>query len=74
MTEAKGVERRRMQLLDDLRNRRRYWELKEEVEDQKIWKRQLSHEHKEQMKNRGFQPKLWHSSAAEIDFKMTIHQ
>jgi len=32
MTEVKGVgRRRRTQLLDDLRNRRRYWELKEEV-------------------------------------------
>jgi hypothetical protein len=30
--EVKGVGRRRTQLLDDLRNRRRYWELKEEVE------------------------------------------
>ena len=28
MTEVKGVGRRRTQLLDDLRNRRRYWELK----------------------------------------------
>ena len=33
MMEVKGVERRRTQLLDDLRNRRRYWELKEEAED-----------------------------------------
>ena len=32
MTEVKGVGRRR-QLLDDLRNRRRYWELKEKAED-----------------------------------------
>ena len=32
MTEVKGVGRR-TQLLDDLRNRRRYWELKEEAED-----------------------------------------
>jgi hypothetical protein len=37
MTEVKGV-RRRTQLLDDLRNRRRYWELKEEAEDRKGWK------------------------------------
>jgi hypothetical protein len=29
---VKGVERRRMQLLDDLR-KRRYWELKKEAED-----------------------------------------
>ena len=33
MTEIKGVERRIIQLLDDLRKRRRYWELKEEAED-----------------------------------------
>ena len=32
MTEAKGVGRRRTQLLDDLRNRRRYWDVKEEAE------------------------------------------
>jgi hypothetical protein len=38
MTEVKGVGRRRTQLLDDLRNKRRYWELKEEVEDRKKWK------------------------------------
>jgi hypothetical protein len=38
MTEVKGVGRRRTQLLDDLRNRRKYWELKEEVEEQKRWK------------------------------------
>jgi hypothetical protein len=30
---VKGVGRRRTQFLDDLRNRRRYWELKEEAED-----------------------------------------
>ena len=35
MTEVKGVGRRRTQLLDDLRNKRRYWELKEEAEDKK---------------------------------------
>ena len=35
MTEVKGVGRRRTQLLDDLRNRRRYWVLKEEAEDRK---------------------------------------
>ena len=38
MTELKGVGRRKTQLLDDLRNRRRYWELKE---DRKRWKRQF---------------------------------
>ena len=37
-TEVIGVERRRTQLLDDLRNRRRYLELKEEGEDPKRWK------------------------------------
>ena len=30
-----GIGGRRTQLLDDLRNRRRYWELKEEAEDLK---------------------------------------
>ena len=34
VTEVKGVGRR-TQLLDDLRNRRRYWELKEEAKDRK---------------------------------------
>ena len=33
MTEIKGVGRRRTLLLDGLRNRRGYWELKEEAED-----------------------------------------
>ena len=37
---VKGVGRRRTQLLDDLRDRRRYWELKEEAEDRKRWRRQ----------------------------------
>jgi hypothetical protein len=37
--EVKGVGRRRTQLLDYLRNRRRYWELKEEVENRKRWER-----------------------------------
>ena len=42
MTEFKGVgrRRRRVQLLDDLRNRRRHWVLKEEAEG-KRWKRQF---------------------------------
>ena len=39
MTEVKGVGRRKTQVLDDLRNRRRYWELKEEAEDRESWKR-----------------------------------
>ena len=34
----KGARRIRTQLLNDFRNRRRYWELKEEAEDEKIWK------------------------------------
>ena len=38
MAEVKGVGRRRTQLLDDLRNGRRYWELKEEAEDRKRWR------------------------------------
>jgi hypothetical protein len=43
MTGVKGLgkRRRRTQLLDDLRNRRRYWELKEETEDLNRWKRQF---------------------------------
>ena len=41
MTEVKGVGRRRTQFLDDLRNRRRYWERKEEAEDRNRWKRQF---------------------------------
>jgi hypothetical protein len=39
MTEVKGEGRRRTQLIDDLRNRRRYWELKEAAEDRKRWRR-----------------------------------
>ena len=35
MTEVKAIGRRRTQLLDDFRNRRRYWEIKEEAEDRK---------------------------------------
>ena len=43
MTERKGVgRRRRTQLLDDLRNRRIYWELMEEAEDRNRWKRLTS--------------------------------
>ena len=47
MTEMKGVGRRRTQLLDDLRNRRRYWELKEEAEDRKNGDDSLSIKQKE---------------------------
>ena len=39
--EMKVVGRRRTQLFDDLRNRRRYLELKEEAVDRKKWKRQF---------------------------------
>ena len=48
MTEVKGVGRIRTQLHDDLRNRRRYWELKEEAEDikKKDGNDSLSIEHK----------------------------
>jgi hypothetical protein len=38
MTGVKGVGTRRTQLLDDLRNRSRYWELEEEAEDWKRWR------------------------------------
>ena len=43
ITEVKGVGKRRIrtQLLDDLRNRRRYWELKQEAEDRNRWRRQF---------------------------------
>ena len=33
--------RRRTKLLDDLRNRKRYWDLKKEAEDRRRWKRQF---------------------------------
>ena len=48
MMEVKGVGGR-IQLLDNLRNRRQNWELKEEAEDRNRWKRQLSIEHKEEI-------------------------
>ena len=48
MTEVKGVGRRRTQPLDDLRNRRRNWELKEEAEDRKNGDDSLSIEHMEE--------------------------
>ena len=41
MTQMKGVGRRRTQLLDDLRNRRRYWELREKLNIEKRWRRQF---------------------------------
>ena len=40
MTEVEGVGRR-TKVLVDLRNRKRYWVLKEEVEDRKRWKQQF---------------------------------
>ena len=46
MTEVNGVGRRRTQLLDDLRNIRRYWELKKEAEDRKNGDDSLSIEQK----------------------------
>ena len=41
MSEVKWVGRRRTQLHDDLRNRGRYWEIKEEAEDREKGKRQF---------------------------------
>ena len=41
MTKVKRVGRRRRQLIDELRNRRKYWELKEETEDRKRLKQQF---------------------------------
>ena len=45
MTEVKAVGKKKKRLLEDLRNRRKYWELKEEEEeeDRKIWKQQFFH-------------------------------
>ena len=43
------VETRRIQHLDDMRNRRRYWELKEEEKDRKGTNDKLSREHKEKI-------------------------
>ena len=47
MTEVKGVQR--TQLLDDFRNRRRYWELKEEAEDLKGKNDSSSFKHEEEI-------------------------
>ena len=41
MTEVKVIGRRKTQLLDGLRNRSKYCELKEETENKKKWKRQF---------------------------------
>ena len=48
-TEVKGVGGRRTQLFDDLRNRKRYWELKEEAEDRNRRNDSLAIEHKEEI-------------------------
>ena len=47
MTDVKRV-RRRTQLLDDLRNGRRYWELKRKLKIEKDENNSLSIEHKKQ--------------------------
>ena len=47
--EVKGEGRRRIQPLDDLRNRRRYWGLKEEAEDEIDGNESLSIKHKEEI-------------------------
>ena len=49
MKEVKGVGRRRTKLFDDLRNRRRYWEQKEEVKIEKDGNDSLSVERKEEI-------------------------
>jgi hypothetical protein len=49
MTEVKGIGRGRTQLRNDLRNRVRYWELKEEAEDGRIWNDGLSIDHNEEI-------------------------
>ena len=42
MREVNGVGRRtQLLLVDDLRNRRRYWKVKEEAEDQRRWRLQF---------------------------------
>ena len=44
MTEMEGIRRRRRtQLFDDFRNRRRYWELKEKAEDKKKMETSVYH-------------------------------
>ena len=39
--EGSKKSRKKNKLLDDLRKRRRYWDQKEEAEDQNRWKRQF---------------------------------
>jgi hypothetical protein len=48
--ELKGIGRRKNQLLVYLRNLRRYWELKEKVEDLKKLETTISHVKKEEMR------------------------
>ena len=55
MTEEKGVGRRRKRrriayILDDLRNRRRYWELKKKLKIEKDGNDSLPIEHKDEIK------------------------
>ena len=42
-TEVKEVGRKIMQFLNDLTNRRRYWEQKEEADEKKSWKKTVYH-------------------------------
>ena len=49
MTEVKGVGRRRIQLLDDLRNKTRYWELWRKMKIKKGGNDNLSYEHKKEL-------------------------
>ena len=42
MMKVKGVGKRTAQLVDNLRNRRKYWEQNEEAEDRKKWKPQFN--------------------------------
>jgi hypothetical protein len=39
---TRGRGRRRMQLLDDLKETRRYWKVKEEAQDRTLWRTQQS--------------------------------
>jgi hypothetical protein len=49
MMDVKRVDGRRKQLLDDLRNRRKYWKVKEGAEDRKGGNESLLHEHMEEI-------------------------
>ena len=50
MTEVKAVRSTIRLFLDDLRNRRRYWKLKEEAENKKDGNNSISIEHKEEIR------------------------